>query len=252
MNNKLRLRVGYADFVFLLLLVFICRNSMASIYSIDSENVQIRGDHISVQANGIKLGELLKEIKNSTGIEFELRGSLMNKQISVSFKELSLLKGIKKIIYPLNYAIVYDSGEMISKVIIIDQSNTSTMTAYNEGIDEFSTNRDLLAFEGAQMKGGGSIHIPSGSEHTLMESSFGTNMFVQTKADQETVLNEGLPGTDVPVQTPPDSEIALIEGPPGTDTFVQKPPAPAIAIGEDPPGTDLFMAQEWINPPPGE
>ncbi len=87
MNNILRLRRKYAGFVFLLLLVFQCRNSMASIDFIASENVQIRGDHISVQAKGITLGKLLKEIKKEAKIGFKSSKDLLEQKLSVGFKE---------------------------------------------------------------------------------------------------------------------------------------------------------------------
>ena len=99
-------------------------------------NVKVEGDRISVDAKGIALGEIVKEIKNSTGIEFELSKTLMEKKISVGFKELSLPEGLKKIIDPLNYAVVYDPGGMISKVIIIDTNEDSKVTAYAKKVDE--------------------------------------------------------------------------------------------------------------------
>ena len=107
-------------------------------------NVKVEGDRISVDAKGIALGEIVKEIKNSTGIEFELSKTLMEKKISVGFKELSLPEGLKKIIDPLNYAVVYDPGGMISKVIIIDTNEDSKMTAYAKKVDEsFPDSQDV-------------------------------------------------------------------------------------------------------------
>ncbi len=111
-------------------------------------NVKVEGDRISVDAKGIALGEIVKEIKNSTGIEFVLSKTLLETKISVGFKELSLPEGLKKIIDPLNYAVVYDPGGEISKVIIIDTNEDSKMTAYDEKVDEsFPDSQDVSTSE---------------------------------------------------------------------------------------------------------
>ena len=128
MNKMLKSTGRYVGFMLLIFLLFLCRNSIASIDPDTSENVRIEGDRISIQVEGIELGELLKVIEDKTGIEFDLHRSLSGKEISVDFKELSLWEGIKAIIYPLNYAIVYDPGDVINRVIIVDRSNTLPMT----------------------------------------------------------------------------------------------------------------------------
>ena len=129
MNKMLKSTGRYAGFALLIFLLFLCRNSIASMGPITSENVRIEGDRISIQVEGIELGELLKVIEEKTGIEFELNMSLSGEEISVDFKELSLLEGIKKIVYNLNYAIVYEPGDVVNRVIIVDRSNASSMTA---------------------------------------------------------------------------------------------------------------------------
>ena len=125
MNNMIRSTGGYAGLMFLISLVFLCRNSLASIDYIVSENVKIEDNRISVQTQEITLGELLKAIERRTGIVFVLQKPLLVKEISVNFEELSLLEGIKKIIYPLNYSIIYNQGGKIRKVFVIDQNNAS-------------------------------------------------------------------------------------------------------------------------------
>jgi hypothetical protein len=205
MNNILRPTGRYAGFALLIFIVCLCRNSLASIDSIVSEKVKIDGDCISVQAKEITLGKLLEAIEKSTGIRFKLNKSLSEKEISVDFTELSLLKGIKKIIYPLNYSIIYAQGGKIRKVIIIDQINASTVVAFNEKSEGFFVDsQDVPPFENKQIAGEGRKHSPPGSELTLIG---------------------GPPGTNILVQGPPDSKIGLKEGPPGTDVFeTQAPP----------------------------
>ena len=64
MNKILWLTGRYATLVLLIFLVFLCRSNFASNDSVTSENVQVEGDRISVQAKGIILGELLESIWN--------------------------------------------------------------------------------------------------------------------------------------------------------------------------------------------
>ena len=130
--NRNIINKHHKKLIFFGMLLFIFFIGITSAFA----NVKVEGDRISVDAKGIALGELVKEIKNSTGIEFELSKTLMEKKISVSFKELSLPEGLKKIIDPLNYAVVYDPSGMISKVIIIDTNEDSKMTANAKKVDE--------------------------------------------------------------------------------------------------------------------
>ncbi len=112
----------------LIFLVFSRNNVLASIDSIADENVKVEDDRISIQAKGIMLGKLLKEIEKKVGVEFKLKKSLLEKKVSVSFRELSLSEGLKRIIYPLNYSIIHDENGKISKVFIIDQGDPRTIS----------------------------------------------------------------------------------------------------------------------------
>jgi len=252
MNIRFKPYGTFANILLLLFLVFLCRNGLASIDSIASKNVKVEDDRVSVHVKGLMLGELVKEIKKSTGIEFDIRESLLEREVSVNFKELSLLEGIKKIIYPLNYAIIYNPDDEISKVIVIDEGNNSTMMAYN-------TNSFVspVSYQYSEPSG----HNPHQfNEQQVMEGdneqvSHGSELFKSYKIpDPVPVIAsmEGPVGTDAFIQEPPAPEIALIEGPQGTDIFVQEPPASETAQSEGPPGTDIYETQEEIDAPPGE
>ncbi len=251
MNKILWLTGRYATLVLLIFLVFLCRSNFASNDSVTSENVQVEGDRISVQAKEIILGELLKSIEKSTGIAFELNKALLEKEITISFKELSLLEGIKKIIYPLNYAIIYDPGDVVSKVIIVDRSNASPMTTLNVENNVFPPGSyDGSPIEDTSTEGEGvGPHTPPGSKLALIEGPPGTNIHVQGPPDSVIHLIEGPPGTDELVKAPPSLEIALIEGPPGTDELVEAPPSLLIALIEGPPGIVLIEGPPGTNYP---
>ncbi len=111
----------------LLLFLFLCRNISASIDSIAEGKVKIEDDSISIQVKDITLGKLLKEIEEKVEVEFKLKKSLLEKKVSVSFRELSLSEALKKIIYPLNYSIIRDENGKINKVFIIDQGDPRTI-----------------------------------------------------------------------------------------------------------------------------
>ena len=194
MNNMLKPKGRYAVLVLLMFLVFLCRNSLGSIDADASENVKIKGDLISIQVEGIRLGKLLNVIEEKTGIEFDLDKSLMDNEISVDFKELSVLEGIKKAICPLNYAIVYDPNDVVIKVIIRDQSNASSpMVVFNERSNGFPPGSYTgPPIEGAFIEGESNTHRPPGFELNQVE---------------------GPPGTNVRVEAPPSPEIAMIKGP---------------------------------------
>ncbi len=235
MNKILWLTGRYATLVLLIFPIFLCRSNFASNDSVTSENVLVEGDRISVQAKEIILGELLKSIEKRTGIAFELNKALLEKEITISFKELSLLEGIKKIIYPLNYAIIYDPGDVVSKIIIVDRSNASPMTTLNVENNVFPPGSyDGSPLEATLTEGEGGPHTPPGSKLALIE---------------------GPPGTNILVQGPPDSEIHLIEGPPGTDELVEAPPGADVFESQSPPPDsfqDSYSEPVEINVPPGE
>ena len=226
MNNIFRLIGRYVLFALLLFLVFSCRNVFASIDSITSENLKIEGDRISIQVEGMELGELLKVIKKKTGIEFELDKSLLGKKITVDFKELTLLEGIKKTIYPLNYAILYDSRGVVRKIIIIDQGTRM----------EDKRGADII------------VQAPPGS-----------NVSMQSQPDSKAYSIYGPPGTIAPVQDTPDSERNLTDGPPDYDVDITIAPQDADGFnnrGNQPSPPDALQDSDTkpkeVNAPPGE
>ncbi len=78
MNIRFKPYRTFAHILLLLLLVFLCRNVLASIDSNASKSVKIEGSFVSVQVKKIMLGELVKEIKKSTRVEFGIRQSFSN------------------------------------------------------------------------------------------------------------------------------------------------------------------------------
>jgi len=91
----------------------------------NSHPVEVDGDRISVQADGIPLGELLLAIKNLTGIHFGFDELMAKRETFVDFKDLSLSEGIKKIVFPLSCAMIYDETDKLRKVVILGRGKDS-------------------------------------------------------------------------------------------------------------------------------
>ncbi len=228
---------------------------MASIDSNASKNVKIEGSLISVQVKEIMLDELVKEIKKRTGIEFDISESLLESEVSVNFKELTLLEGLKKVLYPLNYAIIYSPDDEISRVIVLDKGDGSTMMAYNR--DSF------VSPAGYQYSGSPGHNPPQLNEEQLMEEhneqAHPGNSFFESHRIPETektlfkeepdanATDENFPGTNAQIQATPVSEIAPIEGPAGIDAFIQQPPVTEIALIEGPQGIDIFVQEPPVS-----
>jgi hypothetical protein len=97
--------------------------------------VQFDGDRLSAHAEGKSLGELLITVGNMTGIQFTFNELVATEKIFLDFQGLSLSEGIKKIIYPLNCAAIYDDTGKLRKVIILERwKGSGTKTPRKEMI----------------------------------------------------------------------------------------------------------------------
>lgn len=98
--------------------------------------VGVHGDRLSVHAEGMALGELLMVVEDMTGVQFTFDELVAEKKIFLDFEGLPLSEGIKKIIYPLSYAAIYDDIGKLRKVIILgpwkDSGERARMEMGNE------------------------------------------------------------------------------------------------------------------------
>ncbi len=161
MKDTYTLTKRYTLIALLIFLVFSRNNVLASIDSIADENVKVEDDHISIQAKGITLGKLLKEIEKKGGVEFKLKKSLLEKKVSVSFRKLPLSEGLKKILYPLNYAFIHGLDGKISKVFIVDQGKASASVSFAVGGGVFSPESyNSSPMEAEEESGGPTGYVP--------------------------------------------------------------------------------------------
>ena len=88
-----------------------------------AENVTIRDGRMSADLKEASLVGIAKDIENQAGISFKGDESLLEETVSVSFKDLPLEDGIKRILANLNYSLMFDDLGKISTVIIMSEGS---------------------------------------------------------------------------------------------------------------------------------
>lgn len=81
--------------------------------------VEVDGDRLSVYAEGTTLGELLMLVEDLTGVQFTFDELVAESKIFLDFRGLLLSEGIKKIVYPLSSATIYDETSKLRRVIVL-------------------------------------------------------------------------------------------------------------------------------------
>jgi hypothetical protein len=91
-----------------------------------AENLTIRDGRMSADLKGAPLVGIAKDIENQAGISFKGDESLLDETVSVSFKDLPLEDGIRRILANLNYSLMFDDHGKISTVMIISEGSGSS------------------------------------------------------------------------------------------------------------------------------
>lgn len=200
--------------IVLLILIF---SSVEILAFKEKDQIECKGGLLSVKVERIQLSELLVKLENATGVRFELVGAVGKREISADFKELSLLKGIEKILHPLSYAVFYRDEKEIDKVIILPEGKDRSTPASLELTE--SAPREFNASE--------SPETPFGSSTPSIDSG---------RDYEATSRDDSVPSTG-----PPGFEKHIDDGPPGAhDKLAEEPPD--LKPPEPPPPTE---------PPPG-
>lgn len=121
---------------FLLLLVFFCLGSLPGLWmeaqalaeetGAGYSKVNINDGTISVSAKDVPLQLLCKEIENKSGIRFRIQDSVIGDKLSIELKDLSLLKGVKRLLAHMNYMLTFDHQNKLSVVFIAGQAEHYT------------------------------------------------------------------------------------------------------------------------------
>ena len=121
---------------FLLLLVFFCLGGLPGAWmeaqaraqetGAGYSKVDIKDGTISVSAKDVPLQLLCKDIENKSGIRFRIQDAVLGDKLSVELKDLSLLKGVKRLLAHMNYMLTFDHRNKLSVVFIAGQAEHST------------------------------------------------------------------------------------------------------------------------------
>jgi hypothetical protein len=94
--------------------------------SVWAENVTIRDGRMSADLKEASLLGIAKDIENQAGISFRGDESLLEETVSVSFKDLPLEEGIRRILANLNYSLMFNEQGKIATVMIVSQGSGSS------------------------------------------------------------------------------------------------------------------------------
>jgi hypothetical protein len=80
---------------------------------------------MSVEIGGASLGHVIEEMKKETGIWFRLwfdkSSSLLDKKISIRFKDLSIREGMRRLFSRLNYSLVFGPNRKLLGVFLMGE-----------------------------------------------------------------------------------------------------------------------------------
>ena len=211
-----------------------------------AKRVEVMGDRMSVQVKGVPLGELLILVEDLTGVHFGFDELIAKRETFVDFEDLSVSEGIRKIIFPLSCAMIYDEMGKLRKVVILGRGKDSGAREGRE-VEE-------RASEGGQF---GSLHpapfTPHGgsdlsTKSTAHPSRRGPVQFPEPPADNKNA--EDGPPVNEPYSSggPPDAQNGELTGPPNPgstdaptapdskDSQVDGPPLDRPYLVDGPPG----------------
>jgi len=88
------------------------------------ELLLIQDGTISANLEGVPLGEILQQIKDQSSIWYRVNESLLEQKISVRFEDLPVEDGVKRILAPFNYSLMFDANGGLSGMILLGRSHT--------------------------------------------------------------------------------------------------------------------------------
>ena len=222
MNRSIKRRrfCWYLLFLCLFTGIFASKSVQASVNA-EKFSLEVLDGRLSITAENIPLKVVLAKLHESAGLEYEIPKNSLDISVSVSFRGLSLERGIQATLRGLNYACVID-GDELTKVIILPgtdttQENLSRKTELNEKtpLEELSpavrppTAEDLVAAMNA-----GEIELPSEIADFLKNMSGASASEAKEMASQLRITPVERPG-DEPARAPelsPEDIQSILEG----------------------------------------
>jgi hypothetical protein len=88
------------------------------------ELLLIQHGTISANLEGVPLGEILRQLRDQSTIWYRGNEPLLEQKVSVRFKDLPLEDGVKRILAPFNYSLMFDANGGLSGMILLGRSHT--------------------------------------------------------------------------------------------------------------------------------
>ncbi len=171
------------------------------------------GKLLTVHVEKMALGALLKAVEKESGIRFKLNQALQETEVSANLNSLPLLSGIKKIIDPLSFAVMYDGDGRINEVIVYDSGKRDNIMESQKTIKK--------TFKAARLE------LPDGPPIKKTED---TDSSLKNKGpslgNESTCLDKGPPATETTSADdgPPDLPDEELSGPPDQQVADHPPP----------------------------
>ena len=109
----------------------------ALLITFDSKTANARNEisyaqeHLTAHVVEVSLKEVLTAVAKEAKLEFVLNEAIAAKKISVSFDKLPLEEGIKKIVRPFSYSMIFGPSGQLQKVIILESGSNSAKVTFS-------------------------------------------------------------------------------------------------------------------------
>ena len=101
------------------------------------DEISYAQEHLTAHVVEVSLEEVLSAIAKEAKLEFVLDESIAaKKKASVSFDKLSLEEGIKKIVRPFSYSMIFGPSGQLEKVIILESGSNSAIVTVSGKNDD--------------------------------------------------------------------------------------------------------------------
>ena len=208
-------------------------------------DLTFQGDVLSANLKEVRLKEILEKLEREKGISWKGNSSLLEEKITVQFKDLSLDKGVKRILHSMNHYLLFDANQRLAGVIIV---------GVKTGGQVISQGRTI-----AQKK---NAHENQASKADETNEAYGGPVAV-TKKDHKVIRNIAPPGGSSEPSAEQMEKFKVVKNlpPPGGSTEVSQEVLDSFKVIKNisPPGGSTQVSQEVLDsfkvrknlPPPG-
>ena len=92
-----------------------------------SISIKWQDENMTADIKNAPINEVLKKIEKEQGLLFTIADPLLNKKISVSFKNLKFSEAMKRILKLFNYTFIFDKNGSLKKVNVVAMGDPANM-----------------------------------------------------------------------------------------------------------------------------